>query len=139
MVKSLLLTAAAITAFSFSGFSWIKYERYNRGIFGYKYVNTSTTGPNTLVSCSDPGWSGCRKDNGITTGVVTDANGTVRPIDDIEPIVEAVTARITKESTEGTMYYGSDLFVKYSYKTEGDRFVMEVYSLYEARALGYIR
>jgi hypothetical protein len=73
-----------------------------------------------------------------TTGVVTDANGTVMPIDDLQPIEDAVFARITEDTKSGTMYYGSDLFVKYSYTTEGDHFVMEVYSLYEARTLRLI-
>jgi hypothetical protein len=73
-----------------------------------------------------------------TTGVVTDANGTVMRIDDLQPIEDAVIAHITKDNNSGTMYYGSNLFVKYSYVMEGDHFVMEVYSLYEARTLGLI-
>jgi hypothetical protein len=60
MFKSIALSIIAVTAFSLSGLSWIKYERYNRGIFGYKYVNTSTSGGNTLVACPNPGWNACK-------------------------------------------------------------------------------
>lgn len=138
MIKSIFLSAIALTAFSFSGLSWTKIEKYNRGVFGYRDVTASYSGPNSMLACANPGWNACKWRNGIVTGVVTDADGTVMPIDDYQPIEDAVMSQITKENTSGAIYYGSDLYVKYSYDADTDHLVMEVYSLYEARTLGLI-
>ena len=138
MIKSVFLLAIALTAFSFSGLSWVKIEKRDRGMFGYRDVTASYSGPNSMLACANPGWKACKWSNGITTGVVTDANGTVMPIDDYQPIEDAVMSHITKDNTSGAMYYGSDLYVKYSYDASDDHLIMEVYSLYEARTLGLI-
>jgi hypothetical protein len=134
MLKSILLVTA-LTVFSFAGFSWTKIERYNGGFFGYKTVAESTSGPNSILACSDPGKLKCK---GAGLGVVLDENGVVMPIDDYTPIEDEVMARLTRENTSGSFHYGSELYVKYSYDIDSDHLVMEIYSLYEAHTLGYI-
>jgi hypothetical protein len=138
MIKSVFLTAFALTAFSFSGLSWVKIEKKDRGLFGYRDVYASYSGPNSMLGCANPGWKACKWSNGIAGSVVLNASGDTKTIDDYQPIEDAVMEHITRESTSGAIYFGSDLYVKYTYDTDDDHLVMEVYSLYEARTLGLI-
>jgi hypothetical protein len=138
MFKSVFLAMIAVTAFSLSGLSYVGIDRYNRGMFGYKDVSADYSNGNSVLACANPGWTACKWKNGFVPSVVIDDNGTLQSIDDTQPIEDAAMSRITRDNLSGSFYYGSNLYVQYSYATEGDHLAMKIYSLYEAHKLGLI-
>ena len=134
MIKSLLL-GIALTLFSFSGFSWTKIIKENGGFLGYKTVTESTSGPNTILACTDPGRTKCK---GNSMGVLIESGGEIVALGDYDAIEEEVMRLLTDENTSGSFYVGTTLYVTYSYNADAGRLVMEIYSLYEAQTLGLI-
>jgi len=46
-------------------------------------------------------------------------------------------ARINENNSNGTMLFGQELFIKYSYLMDSDNLTIEIYSLPEARQAGF--
>jgi hypothetical protein len=55
-------------------------------------------------------------------------------MDDIDA---SVMARINENNSNGTMLFGQELFIKYSYLIDTDNLTIEIYSLPEARQAGF--
>lgn len=134
-MKKQILCIAAIVLFSLSGNCWTKIEKYNGGFFGYRTIAESTSGPNSMLACADPGRNKCRFANGFT---VVGNGGTIVKYDDFSTIETEVMKRVTKENTTGSFIYSSDLFVQYTYVIETGKLTMQIYGVYEAQSLGLL-
>lgn len=98
--------------------------RHNRGLFGYKYVSTSHNAVGNYLSCLDPGTKSCK--------------WSVSTLDEeYEGIINRVDSECSNGSDSGSFQDG-DYFVRYTFDREDDRLEVRIYSLSEARQLGYV-
>lgn len=112
------------------------FHKSNGGLFGYKYV-TTTTWPEldkTIVACTDPGLTRCKASVAF---VMPDGPDLTPEIAD--KIGDTVTALLTPENTSGQLLYDGTFYVTYSYNIEADDLSYTVYSLGEAKASGFIQ
>jgi hypothetical protein len=134
-MKKYILLIVALISFSLAGKCWTKIEKYNGGFFGYRTVSESTSGPNSILACADPGRNRCNFSTGFT---VVGNNGAVVKYDDFSPIETEVMKHITRENTSGSFIYSSDLLVQYTYIIETGKLTMQIYGVYEAQSLGLL-
>lgn len=130
-MKSLILFGILFLTANTS-FAWIKIEKYNGGFFGYKHVNESSTGGNSMLACADPGRKRCAWAH---SAPISDIIINEYQLNDID---EKVNAGILNEVLESSFYYDTNFYVHYSYDPFTDLLKYEIYTLTEAHDLGLI-
>lgn len=116
--------------------TYTKIVKSNGGLFGYKYVDETSTsngsgGTNQLLACSDPGWNRCRF-NSTARGVLTD--------NDYDAIDQTIFDAVTKseeKKVSGQFVYNTEFLVVYYYHLSPNKLTYEIFTKDEAAAAGY--
>ena len=118
--------------FASNSYAWIKIEKANKGLFGYKYVNEDHTSGSHMLACAEPGWNGCNWDNPPTFD-----DGNFLDLDDYLEIESEVESKIESGVSSGDFLFET-IYVEFTYDQDLDRLVMKLYSKDEARELGLL-
>jgi hypothetical protein len=137
MIKRAILILGLIASSNLVSAKIIKIKT-NGGWFGYRHVTELNPGQgqDIYITCNEPGFSRCR--SASTTALTVPGGGTIYITQDMMDDIDAsVMARINENNSNGTMLFGQELFIKYSYLIDTDNLTIEIYSLPEARQAGF--
>lgn len=145
MKKIIITTLTLLSIKGFSGVSneklfaaptYTKIVKSDGGLFGYKYVDETTTsngsgGTNQILACSNPGWNRCRFTS-TAKSILTQTD-----LDQIESLVTDQVASVQDKKTEGQLVYNASYLVVYKYHLGPDDLTYEIFTKDEASAAGY--
>ncbi len=139
-MKKIIFLGCLLTCSFFSKANIIITKK-DGGLFGNKSVSeTQAEGMHTLT-CTDPGRTRCK----ATLGLVVITVGTQQldefiltsdELDVIDLTIENLVANERRES--GHFIFDNKCFVNYTYDTENDCLIYNVYSIQEAQSLNLI-
>ncbi|MCA0430954.1 MAG: hypothetical protein LCH32_10695 [Bacteroidetes bacterium] len=117
----------ASIAFSLSLSAKVIYIKTKGGWFGYKNVIEYTTPSETVMTCSNPGFSRCRPDF---------AASKFGGIENFNAIDSAVMNAVNESNRSGSIIFNNQFYIRYKYILTKDELEVEVFTIDEARAAG---
>lgn len=128
-----ILIYLTLLSFNFKANAWIKIEKKDGGLLGYKLVSYSESGPNQLLACSDPGRQKCK-----FPALARIEDGEIIDESIIDAIDVEVTAKVKGIAVKGEYISELGYFVKYFYDIESNSLAYEIYTIKEATSNGFI-
>lgn len=118
--------------------TYVKIIKSGGGLFGYKYVNTTTTsngsgGTNSILACSNPGFTGCRSRNAeLVLNGLTEED--MLKIDEI--VSEKILSNKNDNTQNGQFIYNNTHVVVFEFKLNPNKLTTEIYTIQEAKDNG---
>jgi hypothetical protein len=116
---------------STNAFCWIKIDKYNGGLFGYRNVTESHSGDNHMLGCADPGKNKCRFSS-------ISSSGETPSLFQIEQIDIQIQDKLRNENFRGDFIFENSYFVKYIFDYNINKLSYEIYSIQEAKNFGFL-